>query len=166
LSQDGVPEIIQSLREAGIKVWVLTGDKQETAISIGFSCLLLTRDMQQIIINESTFEGCHSKILEAKARYGIKPPPKKKWYAWKGQNSIDAAERGGNAYSNRSTGELAEDDTRFSQSLALIIDGNSMVHALQSAMEKDVRLHNLRFQMIQILTCKLVLILYVVILEI
>jgi hypothetical protein len=70
------------------------------------------------------------------------------------------------AYSNRSTGELAEDDTRFSQSLALIIDGNSMVHALQSAMEKDVRLHNLRFQMIQILTCKLVLILYVVILEI
>jgi hypothetical protein len=41
-----------------------------------------------------------------------------------------------------------------------------MVHALQSAMEKDVRLHNLRFQMIQIRTCKLVLILYVVILEI
>ena len=26
--QDGVPETISSLRKAGIKVWVLTGDKQ------------------------------------------------------------------------------------------------------------------------------------------
>ncbi|RWW14275.1 hypothetical protein GW17_00021962, partial [Ensete ventricosum] len=35
--QQGVPEAIESMRQAGIKVWVLTGDKQETAISIGFS---------------------------------------------------------------------------------------------------------------------------------
>lgn len=102
--------------------------------------------MQQIIINENTVEGCRSKILEATARYGIKSPLKKKWFSWKGQNSIDAAERSGNPYSNRSTGESADDDTRFSQSLALIIDGNSLVHALQSALEKDVRLHNLCLQ--------------------
>jgi len=31
----GVPETIASLTEANIKVWVLTGDKQETAINIG-----------------------------------------------------------------------------------------------------------------------------------
>jgi len=31
----GVPETIASLIEANIKVWVLTGDKQETAINIG-----------------------------------------------------------------------------------------------------------------------------------
>lgn len=49
--QEGVPEAIESLRQAGIKVWVLTGDKQETAISIGLSCRLLTQYMQQIIIN-------------------------------------------------------------------------------------------------------------------
>ena len=97
--------------------------------------------MEQIIINETTAEGCQSKILEAKAKYGIKSPPKRKWYSWKGQNSIDAAERGGNPFSNRSTGELAEDDARFSQTRALIIDGNSLVHALQSTLEKDVRLH-------------------------
>ena len=30
--QDGVPEAIADLKEAGIKVWVLTGDKLETAI--------------------------------------------------------------------------------------------------------------------------------------
>ncbi|GMF08185.1 unnamed protein product [Ambrosiozyma monospora] len=32
--QDGVPETISILQEAGIKVWVLTGDRQETAINI------------------------------------------------------------------------------------------------------------------------------------
>lgn len=33
--QEGVPESIAALSAAGIKVWVLTGDKMETAISIG-----------------------------------------------------------------------------------------------------------------------------------
>ena len=36
--QEGVPDAIARLREAGIVVWVLTGDKQETAINIAFSC--------------------------------------------------------------------------------------------------------------------------------
>ena len=31
----GVPESIDQLARAGIKIWVLTGDKQETAINIG-----------------------------------------------------------------------------------------------------------------------------------
>ncbi|KAK3583663.1 hypothetical protein CHS0354_021404 [Potamilus streckersoni] len=35
--QDDVPETISSLRIAGIKVWVLTGDKEETAVNISFS---------------------------------------------------------------------------------------------------------------------------------
>ncbi|KAM3684971.1 hypothetical protein ACB098_11G086500 [Castanea mollissima] len=43
--QQGVPEAIESLRIAGIKVWVLTGDKQETAISIGYSSRLLTNNI-------------------------------------------------------------------------------------------------------------------------
>ncbi|KAH9523120.1 Phospholipid-transporting ATPase IA [Bulinus truncatus] len=33
--QDGVPETIDILSKADIKIWVLTGDKQETAINIG-----------------------------------------------------------------------------------------------------------------------------------
>ena len=36
--QDGVPETIANLILGGVKVWVLTGDKQETAINIGNSC--------------------------------------------------------------------------------------------------------------------------------
>ncbi|KAK3322159.1 hypothetical protein B0H66DRAFT_601627 [Apodospora peruviana] len=52
--QDGVPETIHTLQEAGIKVWVLTGDRQETAINIGMSCKLLSEDMMLLIINEDT----------------------------------------------------------------------------------------------------------------
>jgi phospholipid-transporting ATPase len=48
--QDGVPDTIKFLREAGIKVWVLTGDKIETAVNIGFSCNLLTTEMEQVYV--------------------------------------------------------------------------------------------------------------------
>ena len=34
--QDGVPEAIADLKEADIKIWVLTGDKLETAIGMPF----------------------------------------------------------------------------------------------------------------------------------
>lgn len=50
--QDGVPETIHTLQNAGIKIWVLTGDRQETAINIGMSCKLLSEDMNLLIINE------------------------------------------------------------------------------------------------------------------
>ena len=39
--QDGVPDSIEMIRNAGIKLWVLTGDKIETAINIGYACRLL-----------------------------------------------------------------------------------------------------------------------------
>lgn len=49
--QDGVPDTIQLLADAGIKLWVLTGDKVETAINIGFSCNLLNNNMELIVLN-------------------------------------------------------------------------------------------------------------------
>ena len=48
--QDGVPDSIALLGNAGIKLWVLTGDKVETAINIGFSCNLLNNDMDLIVL--------------------------------------------------------------------------------------------------------------------
>ncbi|KAI1188172.1 hypothetical protein F5B17DRAFT_429819 [Nemania serpens] len=48
--QDGVPDTIELLGKAGIKLWVLTGDKVETAINIGFSCNLLNNDMELITL--------------------------------------------------------------------------------------------------------------------
>eukprot|EP01135_Chromosphaera_perkinsii_P007148 Nk52_evm1s717 gene=Nk52_evmTU1s717 len=49
--QHGVPEAIANLAAAGINIWVLTGDKQETAINIGFSSRLLTDEMELCIVN-------------------------------------------------------------------------------------------------------------------
>mmetsp|Transcript_9308 Transcript_9308/g.20283 ORF Transcript_9308/g.20283 Transcript_9308/m.20283 type:complete len:1212 (-) Transcript_9308:89-3724(-) len=46
--QLGVPKSIQTLRDAGIQVWVLTGDKIETAINIGLSSQLLDQGMYQL----------------------------------------------------------------------------------------------------------------------
>ncbi|XP_048208111.1 phospholipid-transporting ATPase IK-like [Perognathus longimembris pacificus] len=43
--QDHVPEAITCLKTANIKVWVLTGDKRETALNIGFACQLLEENM-------------------------------------------------------------------------------------------------------------------------
>ncbi|KAF7723814.1 hypothetical protein EC973_001598 [Apophysomyces ossiformis] len=44
--QEGVPQCIEDLRHAGIKVWVLTGDKMETAINIGYASNLLEANMK------------------------------------------------------------------------------------------------------------------------
>uniref|UniRef100_H2YBK1 Phospholipid-transporting ATPase n=1 Tax=Ciona savignyi TaxID=51511 RepID=H2YBK1_CIOSA len=55
--QDGVPETIANLSNANIKIWVLTGDKQETAVNIGYSCNMLTEEMKNVfIISGYTFE--------------------------------------------------------------------------------------------------------------
>jgi phospholipid-translocating ATPase len=55
--QEGVPDSIASLRDAGIKVWVLTGDKLETAINIGFAAQLLTKEMRLWVVKGSKKES-------------------------------------------------------------------------------------------------------------
>ena len=49
--QAGVPTAIASLQAAGMKVWVLTGDKQETAINIGYSSCLIQSGMEVVVLN-------------------------------------------------------------------------------------------------------------------
>lgn len=60
--QDGVPDSIALLAQAGIKLWVLTGDKVETAINIGFSCNLLDNDMDLIVLKVD--EDNHQQAME------------------------------------------------------------------------------------------------------
>ncbi|ROI16607.1 Phospholipid-transporting ATPase ID, partial [Anabarilius grahami] len=48
--QDGVAQTIEQLAKAEIKIWVLTGDKQETAENIGYSCNLLREEMNDVFI--------------------------------------------------------------------------------------------------------------------
>uniref|UniRef100_A0A4W6CB45 Phospholipid-transporting ATPase n=1 Tax=Lates calcarifer TaxID=8187 RepID=A0A4W6CB45_LATCA len=56
--QDGVPQTIEQLAKADIKIWVLTGDKQETAENIGYSCNMLREEMKDVfIVAANTAEG-------------------------------------------------------------------------------------------------------------
>lgn len=61
--QDGVPDTIHTLQDAGIKIWVLTGDRQETAINIGMSCKLLSEDMNLLIVNEDSVEATRENLI-------------------------------------------------------------------------------------------------------
>lgn len=66
--QDGVPEAIQILSRAGMKLWVLTGDKLETAVNIGYSCNLLTENMNLIVVkDENSFDQSRS-VSQQKSR--------------------------------------------------------------------------------------------------
>lgn len=60
--QEGVPDTIATLQTAGIKIWVLTGDRQETAINIGMSCKLISEDMSLLIVNEESKEATRDNI--------------------------------------------------------------------------------------------------------
>jgi len=61
--QDDVAETIKFMKLAGIKVWVLTGDKIETAINIGVSAGLLDSDMDRHEIGDGLLYEPLKKIL-------------------------------------------------------------------------------------------------------
>lgn len=51
--QKNVPQTIDTLAKAGIKLWVLTGDKRETAVEIGYSTCVLTPNMHLTQVSAS-----------------------------------------------------------------------------------------------------------------
>ncbi|CAK9157325.1 unnamed protein product [Ilex paraguariensis] len=112
--QQGVPECIDKLAQAGIKLWVLTGDKMETAINIGFSCSLLRQGMKQIIINLETPE------IKALEKGGEKDA-----IAKASRESVFQQIREGKAELTASR----------SEAFALIIDGKSLEYALKDDMK-------------------------------
>jgi phospholipid-transporting ATPase len=69
--QADVPKTISKLAQAGIKIWVLTGDKQETAINIGFSCKLLRHNMKLLICNEESISGVERWIEKHNQELGF-----------------------------------------------------------------------------------------------
>uniref|UniRef100_A0A8C0LNN6 Phospholipid-transporting ATPase n=1 Tax=Canis lupus dingo TaxID=286419 RepID=A0A8C0LNN6_CANLU len=62
--QAGVPETIATLLKAEIKIWVLTGDKQETAINIGYSCRLVSQNMALILLKEDSLDATRAAITQ------------------------------------------------------------------------------------------------------
>ncbi|KAG7160851.1 phospholipid-transporting ATPase IF-like 2, partial [Homarus americanus] len=78
LLQEGVQETLEALRAAGIKVWVLTGDKVETAVNIAYSCGHFKRFMTVLSLTslhdlhqaESVLQMCWQET-EGDSQYGL-----------------------------------------------------------------------------------------------
>ncbi|CAO2836402.1 unnamed protein product [Amaranthus hypochondriacus] len=115
--QKGVPECIEKLAQAGIRMWVLTGDKMETAINIGYASSLLRRGMKQIVISLDSPE-----ILSSENQ-GDKESIAKACLESVRQQIVDA--RSQIISLNRST------------EIGLIIDGKSLAFALDKNLEKS-----------------------------
>jgi phospholipid-transporting ATPase len=62
--QEGVPRAIFNLAQAGIKIWMLTGDKEETAINIGHACRLINEGMRLLIINSENVKELVAQVDE------------------------------------------------------------------------------------------------------
>lgn len=65
--QDGVSETVDRLRKAGIKIWMLTGDKRETAINIAHSARICgpSSDVRVLDLDEGDLERQCQETLEA-----------------------------------------------------------------------------------------------------
>ncbi|VDK47071.1 unnamed protein product [Anisakis simplex] len=152
--QDGVPETIAKLASANIKIWVLTGDKQETAINIGYSCRLLTESMREVFVIDGETEsevtvqlkavkrrleetlgadivrgGGEHNIRLAQTDIAFIHPPD-------GITKNDINEKrnpiGESGIGNGTT--LKEDDD--GEGFGLVINGHSLTHALKRNLEK------------------------------
>lgn len=128
--QDGVPETIELLSRAGIKLWVLTGDKVETAINIGFSCNLLDPGMELIFLQFPT------KTLD----YAIKDIDDKlqKYF--------------GLEYNEETMKKAREDHSVPSREYAIILDGDSLELIGSAESDEDATRKGLRERFV--LLCK------------
>ncbi|XP_019251739.1 PREDICTED: probable phospholipid-transporting ATPase 8 isoform X2 [Nicotiana attenuata] len=116
--QKGVPECIDKLAKAGIRIWVLTGDKMETAINIGYACSLLRPDMRQINIT-----------LDSQDILDLENQGNKETIAKVSHDSITKQIREGISQVSSSK--------EITASFGLIIDGKSLSFALDKKLEKS-----------------------------
>ncbi|KAJ7182905.1 phospholipid-transporting ATPase 1 [Mycena crocata] len=110
--QEGVPEAIETLHRAGIKLWILTGDKLQTAIEIGYSCNLLKNDMDIMILSADSQQQARAQI-EA------------------GLNKI-ASVLGPPTWDPRKRGFVPGAQAAF----AVVIDGDTLTHALSPELKE------------------------------
>nr|CAD7607049.1 unnamed protein product [Timema genevievae] len=125
--QDGVPQAIANLAMADIKMWVLTGDKQETAINIGYSCQLLTDEMVDIfIVDAHTFDEVELQLI--KLRESIRSVAKQQ----SAPTAVSIVTFSESEYQRGCNVEESENVAGF----AVVINGHSLVHALHPQLEK------------------------------
>lgn len=126
--QEGVSDAIDKLRRAGIKMWMLTGDKRETAINIGYSCRLI-KDYSTVIIL-SVDEGLEKVAQRIKtASNEIK--------AGRIAHSVVVVDGG-------TLGEFEKDPTMLSIFIELCIDVDSAICCRASPAQKAKMINSVR----------------------
>ncbi|XP_066374945.1 phospholipid-transporting ATPase 3-like isoform X2 [Miscanthus floridulus] len=119
--QEGVPTCIETLSAAGIKIWVLTGDKMETATNIAYACSLVNNDTKQFIISSET-----DAIREAEDR----GDPVEIARVIK-----DSVKQSLKSFHEEAQHSLTSTPER---KLALIIDGRCLMYALDPTLRVDL----------------------------
>ncbi|XP_005371986.3 probable phospholipid-transporting ATPase VA [Microtus ochrogaster] len=126
--QDGVPETIAKLRQAGLQIWVLTGDKQETAINIAYACKLLDHDEEVITLNADSQEAC-AALLDQYLHYV---------QSRISQSTPEHTEMNvsvGFSFNPACTSTSSSPSSSPSPSPSLVIDGRSLAYALEKSLE-------------------------------
>ncbi|KAJ3022211.1 hypothetical protein HKX48_006733 [Thoreauomyces humboldtii] len=142
--QDGVPDAIHTLAQANIKLWVLTGDRQETAINIGYSCKLITEEMSLIICNQGThFETKEYLLAKLNAVRGsiaaapIVPAAATQPGILDEYGFGSYVKKGAQVFGFEKKGvKIDKDSLPETEPLALVIDGRTLEYAL----EDDIKL--------------------------
>uniref|UniRef100_A0A663N7L0 Phospholipid-transporting ATPase n=2 Tax=Strigidae TaxID=30459 RepID=A0A663N7L0_ATHCN len=120
--QDGVPQTIETLAKANIKIWVLTGDKQETAMNIGYSCNLLNDDMEDVFI----IEGSTSDDVLNELRKKMKP-----------DSFLDSDEINIQFEKSSKKTKILPDE-QANGVYGLVITGHSLAYALEGNLELEL----------------------------
>ncbi|XP_053178308.1 phospholipid-transporting ATPase VA [Scomber japonicus] len=130
--QDGVPETIASLRKAGLQIWVLTGDKQETAVNIAYACKLLDPEEEILTLNADSQEAC-ALLLEESLHY-----IQAKFLC----SSADQAAKAFHTnfapceiYPSSSPSSSSHTSPFMVHRLGLVIDGRTLAYALDKSLE-------------------------------
>ncbi|KAJ7129762.1 phospholipid-translocating ATPase [Mycena epipterygia] len=140
--QDGVPETIADLKRAGIKIWVATGDKLETAIAIGKSTNLITPDSNIIIIRGGNERGRSIKqqMLLAIEKYfpesdagGMVDLSRQNTSAREERYSLERIETGVSSIVGEHNGERPG-------GFVLVVDGTALLHAFDGEENKALLL--------------------------
>uniref|UniRef100_A0A3P9JG78 Phospholipid-transporting ATPase n=1 Tax=Oryzias latipes TaxID=8090 RepID=A0A3P9JG78_ORYLA len=128
--QDGVPETIASLRKAGLQIWVLTGDKQETAVNIAYACKLLDPEEELLTLNADSQEAC--KLLLEESLHYIQA----KFFCSSGDASAKDFHANVSSFEIYPSSPLSSHAASDSvHRLGLVIDGRTLAYALDASLE-------------------------------
>ncbi|KAG7093060.1 hypothetical protein E1B28_009352 [Marasmius oreades] len=138
--QDGVPEAIADLKRAGIKIWVATGDKLETAIAIGRSTNLIGHD-SNIVIVRGGGRPVGDQIRGAIERFfpeslsAIPPPAARPRSSTSSRHELHRVNTGVSISSI-----VGEGNGDRPGGFILVVDGAALIHAFENAENKELLL--------------------------